>query len=148
MENNNTNLSTEVATAGTTGIAALDKLTGARVSYCSMSANTDAEKLKLFKAINDTDMRLSDVVNTTIMLKDIYAEQVDFADEETGEITPGVRIVLVDENGTSYGCASQGVFNAINKLISIFGEPTWETPIPVKVKEIKKGKKSLYTLTA
>lgn len=148
MENNNTNLSTEVATAGTTGIAALDKLTGAQVSYCSMSAETNEEKLKLFKAINDTDKRLSDVVNTVIMLKDIYAEQVNFVDEETGEITPGVRIVLVDDKGTSYGCASQGVFNAISKLISIFGEPTWEPALPVKVKEIKKGKKSLYTLTA
>lgn len=148
MENNNTNLSTEVATPGTTGIASLDKLTGAQVSYCSMSAETEEEKLKLFKAINDTDKRLSDMVNTTIMLKDIYAEQVNFVDEETGEITPGVRIVLVDDKGVSYGCASQGVFNAISKLISIFGEPTWETPLPVKVKEIKRGKKSLYTLTA
>lgn len=129
---------------------ALAKLGGSgnpKATYSSMNAVTHEEKLALFKAINDTDTKVADMVNTMINLKDVYAEQVEFVNEETGELTPGVRIVLIDDQGKSYGCASAGIFNAISKLITLFGEPTWEPPIPVKVKAIKKGKKTIYTLS-
>lgn len=119
---------------------------GNKSMYSSLQAETREEKLKLFSLINGECERLDAHIGEVLSISDIYAENVNFVDDETGEISEGVRIILVDENGVGYACASNGIFNSIKKLMILFGEPTWSPAIPVKVRQIKKGKKSVLTL--
>lgn len=117
------------------------------VSFCSYKAETPEEKAKLFEIMNNPEKRLSDCINQTILVKDLFAELVDCTNEETGEVTKAPRIVLIDKNGIGYQCVSAGVFGALKKLMSVYGIPTWESPIPLKIKQIKNGKKSLLTFS-
>lgn len=113
--------------------------------YCSFNATTPEEKAQLFEIMNNPAERLADNINKTIYVKDVYCEIVDCVNEETGEVTKAPRVVLIDKNNVGYQAVSTGIFSAVKKLFMIYGQPTWEKPIPIEIKQIKKGKKSLLT---
>lgn len=121
-------------------------LTTAKLSFSSMTATTQEEKAKLYNAMNNPDERLSDNINKVINAKDLYVEIVNCVNQETGEVTEAPRIVVIDDMGKSYQCVSVGIFSAFKKIIQIFGAPTWETPIPIEVKQISKGQRKMLTL--
>lgn len=112
-------------------------LTTRQVSYCSLVAKTEDEKAALYNAQNNTPKRLKDCINMIIKLKHIYVEVVNLENRETGAIMPAPRIVLIDENMDSYACVSKGIYNAIRKIIGIYGTPdTWKKPLEVMPKLI------------
>lgn len=122
-------------------------MTTAQLSYCSIKAETDTDKAKLYNAMNNPDGRLADCINMTIAIKDLYIEVVNCTNEETGEVTACPRIVIIDDKGKSYQCVSIGIYSSLKKIIQIFGEPTaWTKPVKVMVKQITKGKKQMLTL--
>lgn len=115
-------------------------MTTAVTSYSSFVPANNKEKVQFFNAVNSPDKRVKEMVNTKINLKHVYCETVEFIDQSTGETSPGVRMVLIDEKGVSYQAASKGVFSSLKKLFQIFGTPdTWEAPIPIEIKEVSKG---------
>lgn len=117
--------------------------------YCSKIVKTDEEKKDLFNALEQCDALLNDCVGQEINLKDIYVEEKQGIDEETGEIKTKFRTILFDENGQTYATGSYGIYNIIKKIITVYGLPTtWTEPLKVKVskKPIGNGKQSL-TLT-
>lgn len=114
-------------------------------SFCSLSAETPEEKAKLFRVMNNPEKRLADCINMTIYVKDLFCEVVKCKNQETGETITCPRIVVVDKDGVGYQAVSLGVFSAFKKLIAIFGPPTWESPLPIKVMQTTKGARKLLT---
>lgn len=116
--------------------------------YCSKVANTDEEKKDLFNALESCDALLNDCVGQEINLKDVYCEEKEVLDEETGETRKKYRTILFDVSGQTYATGSYGIFNIMKKIFAIYGMPTWENGIKVKVtkRPIGNGKTSL-TLT-
>ncbi len=113
------------------------------LSFCSIPMDTPAEKAAVYNMISNPTNRLSSLINTTIMVKDVFFEPATFTDSETGEVSTGSRIVLIDDLGNSYACASKGVYNSLRRLVAMFGLPTWEPALPVKVRQIEQ--KNLIT---
>lgn len=116
-------------------------------AFCSVKAETLAEKALVFNAANNPQHKVNDFINKTILLKDIYAETLELCNDETGEYEKAPRIVLIDVNGEAYECVSVGMFSSLKKLIATFGEPTWEEPIPVVVKQEKVKNGSMLTMS-
>lgn len=118
------------------------------MTYSSFNAETPEGKLALYTAMNNPTFSVEEKLNCTIYLQDVYAEAVQFINEKSGEVTDGVRIVLIDNEGNSYGCCSKGIFSAIKKLIQVFGAPTWEEPIPVQPYQssTRNGNNKIYSL--
>lgn len=122
-------------------------LTTRQTQYCSVVAQTDEEKALLFNATNNTAHRLSDCINMVINVKDVFVEVVNCTNQETGEVTPCPRIVLINEKGEGYQCVSLGIFSALKKLFAIYGEPKdWSKPIKLEVKQVTKGERKMLTL--
>lgn len=121
-------------------------LSSGTTSFCSLIAKTDTDRAILFKAMNNPEHRLSDFINKTIRVKDIFCEVVTCHNRETGEATKCPRIVLIDNNGKGYQCVSLGIFSAVKKLFQIFGNPTWDKPIPLTVVQVTKGERKMLTL--
>lgn len=115
-------------------------------SYCSMKTETMEEKQAFFNAVSDPDFKLADCINTVIKVKDLYCETVTLTDEKTGETSIAPRVVLVDVDGKSYQAVSTGIFNSLRRLMQVFGAPTWEGGLPVKVVQKNIGTNRLYTL--
>lgn len=114
-------------------------------SYCSIKGDSREALVAMYNAINSPDHKLSDFVGKKLNIKDISIERVENMNEETGEMAANARVVLIDENGESYTCVSSGIYSAIKKLVSVFGEPTWEPALPVEVQNLstKKGRKTM-----
>lgn len=121
-------------------------LTSAQTTYCSMKPETFEDRAKLFKAMNNPDKRIGDCINMTIDVVDVYVEVVSCTNTETGEVTECPRIVLIDKDGVAYQAVSVGVFSALRKLFSVFGEPSaWSQPLPVTVKQVTRGERKMLT---
>ena len=114
--------------------------------YCSKVAETEKEKKELFNALESCDALLNDCVGQEIEIKDIYVEEKQVMDDETGEIKTKYRTILFDENGQTYATGSYGIYNILKKIVQIYGLPeTWEKPLKVKVSKrpIGNGKQTL-----
>ena len=59
-------------------------LTESSDSFCSLKAETPQEKATLFRIMNSPEKRISDCINQTILVKDVYCEVVQVANKETG----------------------------------------------------------------
>ena len=117
--------------------------------YCSKVAESEKEKKELLNALESCDALLNDCVGQEIEIKDMYVEEKQVVDEESGEMKTKYRTILFDENGQTYATGSYGIFNVLKKIVGIYGLPTtWEKPLKVKVEKrpIGNGKQSL-TLT-
>ena len=114
--------------------------------YCSKVAKTEKEKKELFNALESCDALLNDCVGQEIEIQDIYVEEKQKPDEETGEVVTKYRTILFDKSGQTYATGSYGIYNVMKKIVGIYGFPnTWEKPLKVKVakKSIKDNKQSL-----
>lgn len=115
--------------------------------YCSIKNETKEDKKRIFNVMNAPDYRLSDCINKKISVKDVYIEIVDMVKQDTGEVTKTPRVVLIDKDDKSYQCVSYGVFNSLKKLMMIYGEPSWNEPVDVVVKQVTRGDRKILTLT-
>lgn len=120
---------------------------GNLAAFCSVKAESMEDKALVFNAANNPQHKIADFINKKIMLRDVYAETLELVNKETGECDKAPRIVLIDDKGEAYECVSVGMFSALKKLIATFGEPTWEQPIPVVVKQEKVANGSMLTLS-
>jgi len=117
-------------------------------TYCSKVAQKEEDKKELFNALETCDALLNDCVGQEIEIKDVYCEERDVVDSETGEMKKKYRTILFDLNGQTYATGSYGIFNIMRKLMAIYGMPTWENGLKVKVAKRPIGNgKSTLTLT-
>lgn len=117
-------------------------------TYCSKNVETEEEKKDLFNALETCDALLNDCVGQEIAIKDVYCEEREVMDDETGEMKKKYRTILFDVNGQTYATGSYGIFNIMRKLMAIYGAPTWENGLKVKVAKRPIGNgKSTLTLT-
>ena len=122
-------------------------LTESSDSFCSLKAETPEEKATLFRIMNSPEKRISDCINQTILVKDVYCEVVQVTNKETGEVNTCPRVVLVDKDGIGYQSVSFGIYGSLKKLFQVYGVPTWEEPVPVKVIQISREKNKILNLT-
>ena len=114
--------------------------------YCSKVAEDESAKKELFNALESCDALLNDCVGEEIEIKDIYVEEKNDINVETGEIKKKYRTILFAENGQTYATGSYGVYNILRKIVGIYGLPTeWTAPIKVKVikRPLGNGKQTL-----
>ena len=114
--------------------------------YCSKVAETEKEKKELFNALESCDALLNDCVGQEIEIQDVYVEEKQVVDEETGELKTKFRTILFDKSGQTYATGSYGIYNVLKKIVQIYGTPDlWQEPLKAKVakKPIGNGKQSL-----
>lgn len=108
-----------------------------RQTFSSWVPTTMEDRKAYYNAINMPGQKLSEAINMVVKVRHIYAETCEYKDRSTGEVIPGVRIVLIDDEGKSYNTSSIGVYNCLSKIFQIFGTPdVWTEPLAVRVKQI------------
>lgn len=116
-------------------------------SYSSMECVTQKDKVLFYNAVSSPGENLRDHINEVVNVKDVFIEVIDL-DQDDGTVTQAPRIVLIDVDGVGYQCVSGGVLNALKRIIKIFGHPTWENGLMLKVKQINRGERQVLTLVA
>ena len=143
MDEANLNTRDELAVVSRSYVSELQG--GEMAFYTSMKPDTAEGKADLVNAMNNPDMRVSDMIGKVIRAKDVFAEEVELVNDETGEVVKATRIVITDTENISYQAVSVGIMSALKKLFMLYGPPTWEDGIPLEVKQIKKGKNNILT---
>lgn len=114
--------------------------------YCSFRATTMESKKRLYQAMTNPQKKIADCINLPIDVKDIFVEWVQMTDQATGEITTAPRVVLFGADGVTYSAVSRGLANSLERLMLVYGLPTWETPIPCVIRQVQAGERRFYTL--
>lgn len=109
----------------------------AKSTYCSIQGGDRKTLAKIYNAMNNPSHKVSDYINKTIMVKDVFVELIELVDEKTGVVENVQRVVLIDEQGEAYQAVSSGIFNAVKNAIQVFGAPSWDDPLPCTVKQVQ-----------
>lgn len=109
--------------------------------FCSIvDDGSRKSKVSIYNAVNGADEKLANHIGEVLEVVDVVAHPVTLTDEETGEIFEALRTVLVTKDGKAYTAVSQGITNALARIFSIVGMPSWkEEPVKMKIKQIATG---------
>lgn len=114
--------------------------------YSSFIAESNDDKAKLYNALNSPEVRIADHIGKEINVKDVIIEPVEIVDEKTGEVRTTPRVTLIDVNGHTFTATSYGIYNSLKRIFGLYGSPTWEEGIPVRVRQITNGANRIFTL--
>lgn len=109
------------------------------VKRCTLNLDEEDNQVALYNVLTgDADALLNDMVDQTIIMTGAFMDKhpAPVVDEGTGEVigtTSKYRIIIFDDEGKTYATGSYGIYNALLMIFDIFGEPSVEHPIKVKV---------------
>lgn len=125
-------------------------------TFCSFKPDSMEGKVRLYNAINNPDMRIADCINKTIKVRDCVIKAVklseergnaaNWTDDTPGKERDGFRVILIDENGTSYNATSAGIYNSVATIRSVFGQLHFDEPLTVEVNQVKTKNGNTLTL--
>lgn len=114
-------------------------IAGGGKGYCTMKAEDRKAKATLYNACANPK-KLSDCINIPIKMIHFYVEVIQCANKDSGEIVSVPRVVIIDEKGNGYQAVSVGIYNAIKRIVSMFGNPAdWDAPVTVTTQNVDLG---------
>jgi len=118
-----------------------------QVNVWSTITGTDHNsRLAVVEAIGNATP-LAENLNKTIQLKDAVVQQIEMADEKTGELKAQPRITLIDADGKSYHVISNVVFKDLKTFFGVMGMPSvWPAPLPVAAERGGTGSSKFISL--
>lgn len=119
--------------------------TDSRSTFCSIQGGDRATLAKVYNAMNNPQHKVGDYINKVIKVKDVFVESIEVPNQETGVIESAPRVVLIDDKGEAYQAVSMGIFNAVKNAMQVFGQPTWDDPLPCLIKQISVKNGSMLT---
>lgn len=110
--------------------------------YCSIPITSQETASMVFKAMNDADEGVSDMINQQISIQGVFVQKAAKVDEETGELMDTPKTVLFDTEGRTYATTSKPFYTGLCNMCALVGSPeTWSSPITIRVlqKKVKRG---------
>ena len=123
--------------------------------FTSFSPEKLEDRKLLYNAINSPDERIANFINTPIKVKDVIVSRVKLANRidpnasgwtEDDSEREGFRVILIDVDGKSYTATSNGIYNSVATMRSVFGTLHFEEGIDVIIKQIKTKNGNTLTL--
>jgi len=127
---------TEIVDAAPAGTLAVNNFGASNLRH-TFPAATFADKVKILDAMTNS-VPIVDNLDKPIKLVHVIAKKVTLPNERTGELEDSVRITLVAEDGKSFHATSSALYNSLDDLFGVMGNPsTWNAPLPIKVVKVK-----------
>ena len=115
-----------------------------RGMYCSIHAETQADRLDIYEAVSNS-LPLDDMVGKVVEVENVIIQPAEMTDNATGKQVLRNRIVLITPKGDAYGCASTGVETSMKNLFAIVGSPPVHPAIAFDI--VKKQGRNGYKFT-
>lgn len=107
--------------------------------YSSIVGDSFATKLEIAAAMTTSvpvDEHLGEVIN----LRNFIIQPVELTDDN-GTINTAPRVILIDDDGTTFHGTSVGLLSALRNIVAVVGEPVgWDSFIPIQVVQEKTRK--------
>ena len=82
---------------------------------------------------------MSKWINKTFIARDVLVHDAQTTDEQTGEVIPLVRVVLIGANGGMVAWTGRGATRSLTRIGQTWGPPPWVDGLPIKITEIAVG---------
>ena len=100
-----------------------------------IDTSTREGKIKLYSALQNAE-KLDEHLNEPLLMSNAVAQAVQVTDDQTGEVSTTVRVIIVTADGNAYAATSPTLAAGLNTMFGIFGTPnTWDAPLTIKVVE-------------
>lgn len=100
-----------------------------------IDTSTREGKIKLYSALQNAE-KLDEHLNESLAMVNAVAQAVQVTDDQTGEVSNTVRVIIVTADNKAYAATSPTLAAGLNTMFGIFGTPnTWTEPLTVKVVE-------------
>lgn len=114
-------------------------------SMTTMECNTREEKKLFYNAVQNPTAKVSDFINKTLTIADVYMEQAEYNDDQG--TTTGIKTVIITPEGQGILANSMGIAKALYGIFDIFGMPSeWDEPMTVEVKQVETPKGRYFKL--
>lgn len=119
-----------------------------QVAYSTnLPTATRAQRALITRCLAEPSLEQGDVLNVPFLLAGVLAHRVSFVNEETGEVSEGIRCVLCRNDGATVAFVSQGVYKGLCLLMLLEGRGPWPEPLPILIRQVSVGqKKRTYTV--
>ena len=98
-----------------------------------IDTSTREGKIKLYSALQNAE-KLDEHLNEPLNMTNAVAQAVQVTDDQTGEVSNTVRVIIVTDDGKAYAATTLAA--GLNTMFGIFGTPnTWDAPLAIKVVE-------------
>lgn len=98
-------------------------------------AKTLPEKKALFNALQNADS-IRDHLGEKIVVRDIISYPAEVANRDTGVVELQPRTIFIAKDGKSYGSVSPVLYDAVVKLLKVFGDAdTWRNELTIRIVE-------------
>lgn len=80
---------------------------------------------------------LSEHIGEVINLRYYYVHKVDIFDKKSNKNVPGIRSVLIDDEGNMFDCAANGVAQSLADIVASNGGGEFDPPYSVIATKVK-----------
>ena len=112
------------------------------VGYTDMDLADRSVAVAFYNATSNPNNKLKEHVNEVLSLVHVSVECVEVSKDDAPEVSKddvsevkviAPRIVLITDDGQSYGCVSVGVYQSLKRMFTLLGTPdTWTAPVKIK----------------
>lgn len=100
-----------------------------------IDTSTRKGKIKLYSALQNAE-KLDEHLNEPLAMVNAVAQAVQVTDDQTGEVSNTVRVIIVTADNKAYAATSPTLAAGLNTMFGIFGTPNvWTEPLTIKVIE-------------
>lgn len=100
-----------------------------------IDTSTREGKIKLYSALQNAE-KLDEHLNEPLAMVNAVAQAVQVTDDQTGEVSNTVRVIIVTADNKAYAATSPTLAAGLNTMFGIFGTPNaWTEPLTIKVIE-------------
>lgn len=100
-----------------------------------IDTSTREGKIKLYSALQNAE-KLDEHLNEPLDMVNAVAQAVQVTDDQTGEVSNTVRVIIVTADNKAYAATSPTLAAGLNTMFGIFGTPNvWGEPLTIKVIE-------------
>lgn len=128
-------------------IAPYKPMDGVGQFWANWKPESRLDKARLFRAFQQADLSADDVIGKTICVSHILVHPIDIVREDTGEVIPCHRCVLILDDDRTVGFVSNGILKALSLVCMLEGQGPWKPGLGMVVKQLslKNGRRT-YTI--
>ena len=104
-------------------------------SYGDLERLSVKDKARVVGLLQKQVEPLADHIGETITIEHLVVHNVEMADED-GVAFEAARLVLVQPDGTAFGCVSEGARRSVGLLAQFYGMPPWKGGIKAKIEQV------------
>lgn len=110
-----------------------------------IATDTEVDKIKLYNLICNCEKNVNDILNTPKKIKAMYISKIRMAKNDNPKGYEDVpRIVFIFDDDSAVITFSIGVYIALKRLVSVFGEPPYN--FNCVFRQLEKNKVRIYTI--